>query len=114
MIRRISIENPLWGAPRIHGELLKLGFEVAQATVAKYMVKRYGPASQGWRSGDLWLLGTHRLLCGDARDKAAYDQLWFNRWSELKAAQKITCKLLKTLVADAVPSRTRLHSQISC
>jgi hypothetical protein len=46
LIRRMSNENPLWGAPRIHGELLKLGFEVAQATVAKYMVKRYGPPSQ--------------------------------------------------------------------
>src|ERR1700731_4838875 len=43
MIRRISIENPLWGAPRIHGELLNLGFEVAQSSVAKYMVKRHGP-----------------------------------------------------------------------
>jgi hypothetical protein len=49
-IRRISIENPLWGAPRIHGELLKLGFEVAQSNVAKYMVKRREPASQGWRT----------------------------------------------------------------
>jgi hypothetical protein len=39
----MSIENPLWGAPRIHGELLKLGFEVAQSSVAKYMVKRRGP-----------------------------------------------------------------------
>ena len=43
-------ENPLWGAPRIHGELLKLGFEVAQSSVAKYMVKRRGPPSQGWRT----------------------------------------------------------------
>src|SRR3974390_2835468 len=50
LIRRISIENPLWGAPRIHGELLKLGFEVAQSTVAKYMAKRPGPPSQGWRT----------------------------------------------------------------
>jgi transposase InsO family protein len=48
LIRRMSIENPLWGAPRIHGELLKLGFEVAQSSVAKYMVKRAGPPSQGW------------------------------------------------------------------
>src|ERR1700757_3227614 len=47
-IRRISIENPLWGAPRIHGELLKLGFEVAQSSVAKYVVKRRGPPGQGW------------------------------------------------------------------
>ena len=44
----MSIENPLWGAPRIHGELLKLGFEVAQSSVAKYMAKRRGPPSQGW------------------------------------------------------------------
>ena len=46
LIRRMSVDNPLWGAPRIHGELLKLGFEVAQASVAKYMVKRCGPPSQ--------------------------------------------------------------------
>jgi transposase InsO family protein len=46
----MSVENPLWGAPRIHGELLKLGFQVAQSSVAKYMVKRRGPPSQGWRT----------------------------------------------------------------
>ena len=46
----MSVENPLWGAPRIHGELLKLGFAVAQSSVAKYMVKRRGPPSQGWRT----------------------------------------------------------------
>ncbi len=46
----MSAENPLWGAPRIHGELLKLGFDVAQSSVAKYMVKRCGPPSQGWRT----------------------------------------------------------------
>jgi hypothetical protein len=45
-----SAENPLWRAPRIHGELLKLGFEVAQSIVAKYMVKRCGPPSQTWRT----------------------------------------------------------------
>ena len=50
LIRRMSSENPLWGAPRIHGELLKLGFDVAQSSVAKYMVKRCGPPSQGWRT----------------------------------------------------------------
>src|SRR5271167_1042373 len=50
LIWRMSIENPLWGAPRIHGELLKLGFEVAQSSVAKYMVKRRGPPSQEWRT----------------------------------------------------------------
>jgi transposase InsO family protein len=50
LIRQMSMENPLWGAPRIHGELLKLGYEVAQSTVAKYMVKRRRPPSQGWRT----------------------------------------------------------------
>ena len=48
LIRRMSVENLLWGAPRIHGELLKLGFAVAQSTVAKYMTKRCDPSSQGW------------------------------------------------------------------
>src|SRR4029077_11149149 len=55
LIRRMSLENPLWGAPRIHGELLKLGLEVAQSSVAKYMVKQRGPPSQGWRT----FLGNH-------------------------------------------------------
>src|SRR6202142_2903695 len=50
LIRQMSTENLLWGAPRIHGELLKLGFSVAQSTVAKYMVKRRGPPSQEWRT----------------------------------------------------------------
>jgi transposase InsO family protein len=50
LIRQMSTENQLWGAPRIHGELLKLGFSVSQSTVAKYMVKRRGPPSQGWRT----------------------------------------------------------------
>src|SRR3984893_7056488 len=50
LIRRMNVENPLWGAPRIHGELLQLGFEVAQSSVAKYMVKRRGPPSQEWRT----------------------------------------------------------------
>jgi hypothetical protein len=50
LIRQMSTENQLWGAPRIHGELLKLGFSVAQSSVAKYMVKRRGPPSQGWRT----------------------------------------------------------------
>ena len=47
---QMSRANPLWGAPRIHGELLKLGIEVSQATVAKYMVRRVGRPSPTWRS----------------------------------------------------------------
>ena len=50
LIRRISLENPLWGAPRIHGELLKLGYDLCETTIAKYMVRRSGPPSQTWRT----------------------------------------------------------------
>ena len=50
LIREMSIANPLWGAPRIHGELLKLGIEIGQTSVAKYMTRRRGPPSQGWKT----------------------------------------------------------------
>src|SRR6266478_1123732 len=66
----ISKENPLWGAPRIHGELLKLGFEIAGSTVSKYMIRRRGPPSQTWRTflrniqnlGTLGIEATLRLV----------------------------------------------------
>jgi hypothetical protein len=50
LIRRMSIENPLWGAPKVHGELLKLGIDVAQSTVSIYMVPRQGRPLQTWKS----------------------------------------------------------------
>jgi hypothetical protein len=50
LIRDMSIANSLWGAPRIHGELLKLGIDVGQTTVAKYMARRREPPSQGWKT----------------------------------------------------------------
>ena len=50
LIRDMSIENPLWGAPRIHGELLKLGIDVGQTTVGKYMARGKRPPSQGWKT----------------------------------------------------------------
>jgi hypothetical protein len=46
----MSTANPLWGAPRIHGELLKLGIQISQATVAKYMVRQRKPPPQTWRT----------------------------------------------------------------
>jgi len=73
----MSVANPLWGAPRIHGELLKLGIDIGQTTVAKYMARRRRPPSQGWKtflcnhadgiaSMDLFLVPTisFRLLYG--------------------------------------------------
>jgi transposase InsO family protein len=50
LIRKMSLDNLLWGAPRIHGELLKLGFDVGHTTVAKYMAKRRRPPSQSWKT----------------------------------------------------------------
>jgi putative transposase len=50
LIRRMSRGNPLWGAPRIHGELLKLGLTVSQATISKYMLRQRKPPSQTWRA----------------------------------------------------------------
>src|SRR5450830_1261727 len=50
LIQRMSKENPQWGASRIHGELLMLGFEVAQSTVSKYMVRGQNPPSQTWKT----------------------------------------------------------------
>ena len=50
LIRKMSLANPLWGAPRLHGELLKLGIEVSQATVAKYKAHPRKPPSQTWRT----------------------------------------------------------------
>jgi len=50
LIREMSVANPLWGAPRIHGELLKLGVDVGQTSVAKYMARWRAPPSQGWKT----------------------------------------------------------------
>jgi hypothetical protein len=50
LIRTISRDNPLWGALRIHGELLKPGIDIAQSTLTKYMSRRHGPRSPGWRA----------------------------------------------------------------
>lgn len=50
LIKRMAKENPLWGAPRIHGELLMLEFDVAQSTVSKSMPRRFGPPSQTWKT----------------------------------------------------------------
>jgi hypothetical protein len=50
LIRRMSRENPLWGAPRIHGEWLKLGIDIGETSVGKYMARRRKPPSQTWRT----------------------------------------------------------------
>ena len=92
LIRQMSTENQLWGAPRIHGELLKLGFSVAQSTVAKYMVKRRGPPSQGWRT----------FLRNHAPDIAAMD---------LFVVPTIGFKLLYGFVIVRIDRRSRLDQR---
>jgi hypothetical protein len=77
LIYDISLANPLWGAPRIHGELLKLGIDVGQTTVGKCMARNRRPPSQGWKtflrnhadgiaSMDLFVVPaiSFKLLCG--------------------------------------------------
>ncbi|MGQ0531663.1 MAG: integrase core domain-containing protein [Caulobacteraceae bacterium] len=65
LIRQMSFENPLWGAPRIHGELLKLGVQVSQSSVSKYMLPRPRRATPGWTT----------FLCEHADDIASIDFL---------------------------------------
>jgi putative transposase len=64
LIRRMAAANLLWGAPRIHGELQKLGISVSQATVAKYLPRRDKPPSQPWRTfpGRPWRPDSCRFL----------------------------------------------------
>lgn len=101
LIREMSLANPFWGAPRIHGELLKLGINVSQTTVAKYMARPRRPPSQGWRtflinhaagiaSIDLFVVPTStqasvRPPC--AQSLQAVDRcVWGDRASDLRVA----------------------------
>src|ERR1700704_3213486 len=74
LIQRISKENPQWGASRINGELLMLGFEVAQSTVSKYMVRGGTPPSQSWKT----FLRNHALAIA-AIDLCVVPTLTFER-----------------------------------
>ena len=67
LIRLMSRANPTWGAPRIHGELLKLGLNIGETSVSKYMVRYRKPPSQAWRTfldNHVKNLGIGRLLHG--------------------------------------------------
>jgi len=68
LIGEMSIANPLWGAPRIHGELLKLGIDIGQTSVAKYMAKRRGPPSQvGKHFSTIMQTASRRSICSSFR-----------------------------------------------
>jgi transposase InsO family protein len=94
LIRTMSQTNPFWGAPRIHGELLKLGMDVSQATVAKYMVRRRHPPSQTWRT----FLGNHigQVMAAD-----------------FFVVPTATCRLLFVLVILAHERRRVVHVAVT-
>jgi len=87
-------ENPLWGAPRIHGEILKLGLDVCQATVAKYMKRPRTPSSQSWRT----------FLTNHLQQIAAADFF---------VVPTATCRLLFVLVILAHERRRVVHVAVT-
>ena len=94
LIRTMSEANPLWGAPRIHGELLKLGFDVSQASVAKYMRRGDKPPSQSWRT----------FLTNHLQQIAAADFF---------VVPTATCRLLFVLVILAHERRGVVHMAVT-
>jgi transposase InsO family protein len=94
LIRTMSQANSLWGAPRIHGELLKLGIDVSQASVSKYMVRRDKPPSQTWRT----------FLANHVQQIAAADFF---------VVPTATCRLLFVLVILAHERRHVVHVAVT-
>ncbi|MBA3641665.1 MAG: hypothetical protein H0W53_20825 [Acidobacteria bacterium] len=94
LIRTMSDANPRWGAPRIHGEWLKLGIDLSQATVAKYMVRRRQPPSQTWRT----FLANHRAQLVAA---------------DFFVVPTATCRLLFVLVILAHERRRIVHVAVT-
>src|SRR5918994_1881659 len=94
LIRTMSTANPLWGAPRIHGELLKLGVTVSPATVAKYIVRHQRPPSQTWRA--FLANHVHQLVAAD-----------------FFVVPTATCRLLFVLVLLAHDRRRIVHIEVT-
>jgi putative transposase len=94
LIRTMSEQNPLWGAPRIHGELVKLGIDVSQATVAKYMARRRRPPSQTWRT--FLTNHVHQIVAAD-----------------FFVVPTATCRLLFVLVILAHDRRRVVHTAVT-
>jgi hypothetical protein len=90
----MSEQNPLWGAPRIHGELVKLGLDVSQATVAKYMARRRRPPSQIWRT--FLTNHVHQIVAAD-----------------FFVVPTATCRLLFVLVILAHDRRRVVHTAVT-
>jgi len=100
LIRMLSRNNPGWGAPRIHGELLKLGIEITEPTVAKYMVRHRKPPSQTWRT----FLGVIRRSVFQARD------VWIHQNHGL-AVRNLPSGSAQTGKHDSVLREDRCHNR---
>src|SRR3984957_14490323 len=94
LIRTMSLENSLWGAPRIHGELLKLGIDIGQTSVGKYMIRLRKPPSQTWRT----FLDNHVKTMG---------------WVDLFTVPTIRFQILYVLVVLAHDRRRILHFNVT-
>lgn len=94
LIGKMSLANPLWGAPRHHGELLKLGIELSQATVAKYMVRERKPPSQSW----------HTFLNNHIRDLVAVDFF---------TVPTVSFRVLFVFVIQAHHRRRQIHFNVT-
>jgi putative transposase len=94
LIRTMAEANPLWGAPRIHGELLKLGIDISQSTVAKYIPRHRRPPSQTWRT----------FLANHVEQIVAADFF---------VAPTATCRLLFVLVILAHARRRVVHVAVT-
>ncbi len=90
----MSEHNPLWGAPRIHGELVKLGIVISQATVAKYMARRRRPPSQTWRT--FLTNHVHQIVAAD-----------------FFVVPTVTCRLLFVLVILGHDRRRVVHTAVT-
>jgi transposase InsO family protein len=90
----MCLANPLWGAPRIHGELLKLGIDISEATVSKYMLRRRGPPSQTWRT----------FLDNHVKDLIALDFF---------TVPMATCRVLFVLIVLSHDRRRILHFNVT-
>ena len=112
LIQRMSRQNLLWGAPRIHGELLKLGVDVCQTTVAKYMVRRAGPPSQSWRT----FLHNHvcELVSSESLPKTISGFKAFLTWVVGAVKRWLAGNFHNPLSLQAAPAWDIVDEPISC
>jgi hypothetical protein len=126
LIRRMSRANPLWGAPRIHGELLKLGIEISQATVGRWMPWRPKVPSPTWRTflrnhlarhcGDRHVCGCHRdvpapLRLDCAQPSGSSVRSAVNAWITLSSSASVTCAASCRAIFNIIMSENASFAQ---